>query len=51
VVKPWHRLPREAVDATTSLEVLKAMDGTLGNLVWWKMSQPRQGGWNWVILR
>ncbi|KFR13064.1 hypothetical protein N306_05648, partial [Opisthocomus hoazin] len=33
VVKHWHRLPREAVDAP-SLEVLKArLDGALGNLV------------------
>ena len=33
VVRHWHRLPREAVDAP-SLEVLKAMlDGALSNLV------------------
>lgn len=32
VVRPWHRLPREAVDVP-SLEVLKArLDGALGNL-------------------
>ncbi|GAB0203109.1 hypothetical protein GRJ2_002776500 [Grus japonensis] len=33
VVRHWHRLPREAVDAP-SLEVFKArLDGALGNLV------------------
>jgi len=38
VVKHWHRLPREAV-AAPSLEVLKArLDGTLSNVVQWKMS-------------
>ena len=32
VVRPWHRLPREAV-AAPSLEGFKArLDGTLGNL-------------------
>jgi len=38
VVKPWARLPREAV-AAPSLAVFKArLDGALSNLVWWKMS-------------
>ena len=33
VVRPWHRLPREAVDAP-SLEVFKArLDGALGNVI------------------
>ena len=33
VVRHWHRLPREAVDAP-SLEVFKArLDGALGNLI------------------
>ncbi|KFQ40447.1 hypothetical protein N332_05342, partial [Mesitornis unicolor] len=33
VVRHWHRLPREAVDAP-SLEVFKArLDGALSNLV------------------
>ena len=33
VVRPWHRLPREAVDAP-SLEVFKVrLDGALSNLV------------------
>ena len=38
VVKPWARLPREAV-AAPSLAVFKArLDGALSTLVWWKMS-------------
>ena len=33
VLRPWHRLPREAVDAP-SLAVFKArLDGALSNLV------------------
>ena len=38
VVRPWPRLPREAV-AAPSLAVLKArLDGAVSTLVWWKMS-------------
>jgi len=38
VVKPWHRLPREVVDAL-SLETFQArLDGALSNLVQLKMS-------------
>jgi len=44
VVKHWHRLPREAVDAP-SLAVFKArLDGALSNLIWWKMSLLMAGG-------
>ena len=44
VVRPWHRLPREAVDAP-SLEVLKARpDGDLGSLGWWEGSLSMAGG-------
>jgi len=44
VVRPWHRLPREAV-AAPSLAVFKArLDGALSNLVWWKVSLPTAGG-------
>ena len=46
VVKQWHRLPREAVDAP-SLEVLKAsLDGALGSLSRWVVTLPMAGGWN-----
>jgi len=44
VVRHWHRLPREAV-AATSLAVFKAsLDGALSNLVWWKVSLLTGGG-------
>jgi len=44
VVRPWHRLPREAVDGL-SLAVFKAsLDGALSNLVWWRVSLPMAGG-------
>jgi len=44
VVRPWPRLPREAV-AAPSLAVLKArLDGALSILVWWKMSLLMAGG-------
>jgi len=38
VVRPWHRLPREAV-AAPSLEVFKVrLDEALSTLVWWNLS-------------
>ena len=38
VVKHWHRLPREVMEAP-SLEMFKArLDGALSNLIWLKMS-------------
>ena len=44
MVKPWPRLPREAV-AAPSLAVLKArLNGALSNLGWWKMSLLMAGG-------
>jgi len=44
VVRPWHRLPREAV-AAPSVAVFKAgLDGALSNLVWWKMALLMAGG-------
>ena len=48
-VRPWPRLPREAV-AAPSLAVFKARrDGALSTLGWWWVSLPTAGGWNWVI--
>jgi len=44
VVRPWPRLPREAV-AAPSLAVFKArLDGALSNLVWRKLSLLMAGG-------
>ena len=44
VVRPWHRLPREAV-ATPSLAVSKArLDGAWSKLGQWKVSLPMAGG-------
>jgi len=44
VVRPWHRLPREAV-AAPSLAVFKIrLDGPLSRLVWWKVSLPMAAG-------
>jgi len=44
VVRPWPRLPREAV-AAPSLAVLKArLDGVLSTLGWWKGSLLMAGG-------
>jgi len=44
VVKHWHRLPREVVEAL-SLETFQARsDGALSNLVWLKMSLLTAGG-------
>ena len=51
VVRHWHRLPSEAVDAP-SLEALKArLDGALSNLVQREVFLLIQGGWNQVILK
>jgi len=48
VVRPWHRLPREAV-AAPSLAVFKArLDGLLKGATWssGRCPCPQQGGWN-----
>ena len=51
VVRHWHRLHREVVDAP-SLEVFEArLDGALSNLVWWKVSLPMAGGLELVIFK
>jgi len=44
VVRPWPRLPREAV-AAPSVAVFQArLDGALSSLVWWKVSLSMAGG-------
>jgi len=49
-VRYWNRLPSEAVGAP-SMEAFKArLDGAVSNLVWWEVSLPIAGGWNYMIL-
>lgn len=44
VVRYCNRLPREVVNIP-SLEAFKpGLEGALGNLVYWKISQPMAGG-------
>jgi len=50
-VRPWPRLPREAV-AAPSLAGFKArLNGAWSTLGWGQGSLPIAGGWNWVIYR
>ena len=49
-MRPWHRLPREAV-GSLSMEVLRGrLDVALGSLVWWG-TPAMAGGWSWVIFK
>jgi len=51
VVRPWPRLPREAV-AAPSLAVLRVrLDGALSNLGWWEMSLLMAAVWNQMIFK
>ena len=51
LVRPWPRLPREAV-AAPSLAVFKArLDGALSTLVWWKVSLLMAGGLKEMICK
>jgi len=46
VVKPWHKLPREVVDAP-SLKAFKVrLVGALSNLIWSKMPLLIAGVWS-----
>jgi len=48
VVKPWPRLPGEAVDAL-SLETSEArLDGALSTLIQWKLSLLIAAGLDWM---
>jgi len=38
VVRPWPRLPREAVAAPCLAGFKARLDGAVSNLGWWKMS-------------
>ena len=44
VIRPWHKVPREAVAASGPLEVSKAsLDGAWSILGQWKVSLPKAG--------
>jgi len=44
VVRPWHRLPREAVAARPPARFKARLDGAWRTLVWGKVSLPMAGG-------
>jgi len=44
VVKHWHWMPREVVDAPSLATFKVRLDGALSNPVWLKMSLPISGG-------
>jgi len=44
VVRPWPRLPREAVAAPSLAAFKTRLDGALSTLLWWKGSLPMAGG-------
>jgi len=44
VVRPWPRLPREAVAAPSLVGLKARLDGALSTLVWWKGSLLMAGG-------
>ena len=51
VVTDWNRLPKEVVDAPSSLEAFKArLDVALGSLVCWLATLHIAGGWNWMSI-
>ena len=50
-VRPWPRLPREAV-AAPSLAAFKArLDRAGSTLGWWEGSLPMAGGWNLMVCK
>jgi len=51
VVRPWPRLPREAVAAPSLAGFKGRLDGALSTLGWWKGSLPRAGGWNEMVYK
>jgi len=44
VVRPWPRLPREAVAAPSLAGFKASLDGALSTLVWWKWFLPVSRG-------
>jgi len=50
-MRPWHRLPREAVDALSLETFIARLYGALGSLSWWVVPLPMAGGWGWVCFK
>lgn len=51
MVRHWHRMPREIVNAP-SLEVFNTrLDGVLGNLISWVAALSTTGSWDWMIFK
>lgn len=46
VIKHWHRLPREAVDASSLETSTITLDRALRNMIYWKVSFLIAGGLN-----
>jgi len=46
VVKHWHRLPTEVVDAPSLGTLVVRLDGALSNLIQLKMSLLTAEGWD-----
>jgi len=44
VVRHWHRLPREAVDAPSLEEFKDRLDGALRSLSWWAANTSKGRG-------
>jgi len=51
VVRPWPRLPREAVAAPSLAAFKTRLDGALSTLGWWKGSLPVTGEWNEMVYK
>jgi len=51
VVRPWHRLPGEVLDAS-SLETFKTrLNEALSSLIWWVATLSMVGAWNLMIFK
>jgi len=51
VVRPWPRLPREAVAVPSLAGFRSRLEGALSNLGWWKVSLPMAGSWNQMVFK
>jgi len=51
VVKPWHRLPREVVDAPSLGTFQARLDGALSSLIQLKMPLLMAEGLGWMAFK